>query len=94
MPENNLTMKYFFEEYHRFRQEMCSRKPTIDQKLNMFMGLVYVYLNVRTQNQEEEERLQTSMTALKEEFDMRLGYQASMEIESMMSGKRGVAIGV
>lgn len=83
MPENELTFEYFMEEYHRFRKELCSRNNTIDQKLKMFQGLVYVYFNVKKLDEKTEERMQVMMEALKIEVDMRLGYEALAEIYSI-----------
>ena len=76
MPENALTVEYFYEEYHRFRKEMCSRSNTIEQKLKMFQGLAYVYFNVKRQNPLAEERLQIAMSALQIELEIRMGYEA------------------
>jgi len=85
MPENELTVEYFFKEYHSFRKEMCSKQNTIQQKLDMFKGLVYVYVNVKQQNPQIEQRLQMAMKVLKTELDMRLGKEALQEIHNIYS---------
>ena len=84
MPENELTVDYFFQEYHRFRKEMGLKTNTIEQKLQMFQGLVYVYFNVKTQNPQVEQRLQTAMSALQTELEMRLGYESMAEVKKIL----------
>lgn len=83
MSDMTETVEYFFKEYHNFREILCSIKYSIEQKLDAFRGLFTVYVNVKTENKEEEKKIQIAMMDLKTETDMRLGYQAMADIEAI-----------
>ena len=70
-----ITMDYFSSEYMKFRDIMCSKKYTPEQKLDAWGGLLTVYVNVKTDNKEDKDTLLVRMQALKREFDMRLEYE-------------------
>ncbi len=40
------TSESFIEEFHGFREILCSKKYSEEQKLGAFQGLLLVYLNV------------------------------------------------
>ncbi|KKN69804.1 hypothetical protein LCGC14_0437500 [marine sediment metagenome] len=68
-------MEYYRSEYVKFREIMCSKKYTPQQKIGAFGGLVMVYTHVKTTNKKDQESIIISMQALKIEFDMRLKYE-------------------
>jgi len=83
MPENEITKEYFLTEYHKFREIMCSM-TSVDDKLNAFKGLLYVYMNLDPKlSVDDKELCDMSMQSLSLELSMRIGYQAQIEIEKL-----------
>ena len=68
----------------RFRKILCSTAYSIEQKLDGFNSLTFVYSNLKNMPQHDENLCQSAMLGLKIETDMRLGYQASREITAMV----------
>lgn len=84
MLANKITVDYFRQEYGDFRKIMCSANYSTEQKLDAFEALVFVYMNIDPSiSKEDESSCQIAMQSLKIEFDMRLGYQAVMEIHAL-----------
>ena len=85
MEDKKFTLNYFRQEYTAFRDIMCSRKYSIDDKLTYWGGLIFCYVNLEKLQKEEEEQVQMSMLALQNEFNMRMGYQAAIEIQEILN---------
>lgn len=75
-----VTMDYYRDEYNKFREIMCSTKYTIKQKEDAFQGMAYVYLNTKTDNNEDKNALITSFRALTIEYEMRMLYEITKEL--------------
>jgi len=84
MPENKITYKYFLSEYHKFREIMCSRDISIEDKLEAFKGLVYEYVNLDPETSEDDKGVcETAMSALSYELNMRIGYQFESQLDAL-----------
>lgn len=92
MSQKTKTFNYFLEEYHKFRQILCSTKYTIEQKLNAWKGLLYVYVNVETENEKQENLMQTCMSAIQRETEMRTGMELFLQIRKEVNEKWTTAI--
>lgn len=76
-----VTHDYFLDEYHKFREIMCSTKYTPDQKFDAYGGLLRVYfLCVDDENSGLRE---TVIEMLQVEFPMRMGLEATMKLEAL-----------
>jgi hypothetical protein len=83
--ENEITKKYFLKEYHKFREIMCSGAYDLEQKLDAFQGLVFVYMNITpNQSAEDEQICQTAMMGLNNELNMRLGYDLAQQCAKVL----------
>ena len=58
---------YFIEEVNRFREILCSKNYSSEQKLEAFKGLFYVYLET-----EENPSLKLIMRGINEETSRRI----------------------
>ena len=74
-----ITGDYFLKEYHAFREIMCSRKYTVEQKDKAFSGLTYVYFNIDP-NDPKLETCRSAYEALFHEFSMRQVYQITSSL--------------
>jgi hypothetical protein len=85
MPANEITTKYFLKEYHLFRAIMCDGDTDIEDKLEAYKGLWFVYVNLKLdQPQDERELCMSAMEALDTEFNMRIGLQAFTKIKALI----------
>jgi len=85
MPAFQITTEYFLTEYHRFRAIMGQRDVDIEDKLDLYKGLWFVYLNLKVdQPKDEKEMCEMAMSALDIELNMRIGMQVRMEIEALV----------
>jgi hypothetical protein len=85
MPAFQITTEYFLKEYHRFRAAMGQRDIDIEDKLELYKGLWFVYLNLKVdQDENEKEMCKMAMGALDIELNMRIGMQVRMEIEALV----------
>lgn len=73
------TVAYFYEEVARFREVMCSRRYTEEQKDRAFDGLTFVYLNLPS---EAPERVEHVFVATSDEFIRRKVLEAFRPKES------------
>jgi hypothetical protein len=74
-----ITMDYYRSEYMKFRGVMCSPKYTIKQKEDAFKGVAWVYLNTKTDSEEDKDALVTSFQALTLEYEMRMLYERGLK---------------
>jgi hypothetical protein len=80
MADKTETMDYYLQEYHSFRKILQSTAYTVEQKLDAFQGLTFIYFNVKPENSKQEELLKSSFAALEREVNTRLGYQELLGI--------------
>ena len=87
MPAHKITTKYFLEEYSRFRGIMCSTEYDMEQKLEAYKGLFFVYVNIDPDV--DSELCKGAMEALDLELNMRLGYEAMLQIANIVEECQG-----
>ena len=88
MPAFDITKEYFLKEYHLFRAFMCRSDKTVDDKLEAYKALWFVYLNLKTDMLEDDyETCQFAMGALDLELNMRIGLQFRMEVEALVKAE-------
>jgi hypothetical protein len=68
-------MDYYRSEYMKFRGVMCSTKYTVKQKRDAFQGMAWIYLNAKTESEEDKDFLVISFQALFAEFERRMMYE-------------------
>ena len=85
MPANEITTKYFLKEYHLFRALMCRSDVEVEDKLEGYKALWFVYVNLKLdQPKDERETCMSAMEALDIEFNMRIGLQAFTKIKVLI----------
>jgi hypothetical protein len=85
MPAFQITTEYFLKEYHTFRAIMGKRDVDVEDKLELYKGLWFVYLNLKVdQPADDKEMCKMAMSALDIELNMRIGMQCRMEIEALV----------
>ena len=85
MPAFQITKEYFLKEYHLFRALMCSADKSVDDKLEAYKALWFVYLNLKTDMLEDDkETCKFAMGALDMELNLRIGIQFRMEVEALV----------
>ena len=78
-----ITKEYFLKEYNGFRGIMCSCDYTLDQKTKAYEGLLFVYVDLDHDLSEEDVgACKMAMETLTLEFDMRMGLEAQMKLDS------------
>jgi len=80
-----ITHDYFLEEYHRFREIMCSTAYTPDQKHDAYGGLLAVYICCDDGTDEDRELRESAIEVLQLEFPMRMGLELSGSLEKSWS---------
>lgn len=83
MQKNKLTFDYFLSEFHKFREIMTSTEYSMEQKQDAFEGLLFVYVNVRC-GEKDNETMKRAMSMLVVELPLRLGLEAVLELEKIL----------
>lgn len=74
MPET-ITLSRFYEEHHTFREMLCSKKYTVEQKRKAFNAIMTLALRVDAKTPEEEDAVQVAMDMMAIEVPRRLLYE-------------------
>lgn len=74
---------YFLNEWHGFREIMCSTEYTPDNKFDAWTGLLRVYFLCPFDNAENEEQRKTCMDILNAEFPLRMGLELAIKCEEL-----------
>lgn len=91
-PTNNFSKEFFLKEFHGFRAIMCSAIYNVEQKLDAFKGLFYVYVSLDSEMSEDDRELcESAMSMLNSEFNMRLSIQETMQITALFE-EHGISI--
>ena len=80
-----ITHEYFLNEYHKFREIMCSTKYTPKQKQDAYGGLLQVYMACEDKDPENEELRKMAIEMLQMEFPLRMGLELTMQFEKLFA---------
>jgi hypothetical protein len=90
MPAYEITTEYFLKEYHLFRALMCRADKSVDDKLEGYKALWFVYLNLKLdQPKDKRELCMDAMNALDVELNMRIGLQAFTKLKALIMLETG-----